>query len=861
MADGKVTIDSELNDKGLEKGLSELQGKLGDTGKKLKDVGGNLTKHLTLPLTAAAGFAIKTGMDFEQGMAQVAAITGATTEEMAAMEAQARELGATTTFSAMDAAAGMEFLGRAGFDTSEIMAAMPGLLDLAAASGTDLGVAADIASNILSGFGLEAAEAGRVADVLALAAASANTDVAGMGEAMKYVAPVAATLGISVEDTAAAIGVLGDAGIQGGQAGTVLRRGLLNMSQEAGPAAELMKDLGIEVFDANEEMKSLPEVVGEVEKGLEGMSSQQKTAALQTLFGAEAVSGWSALVDAGSDKLGDFTGELGNAEGAAADMAATMNDTTLGMLKEMQSGLEEVALKIYSALQPALETVIGFVTELASWFNGLSDEMVLTITIVGAIVAAIGPLLVVLGTLIASAGVVIGALAGITPVGWAIIGAITAVIAIGTALAASWDTIRDKAIEVFSHFEPLLDAVRAAFQNLMDSVGPIVENLKNLWQSLIPLLQVVGTIIGSVLAVAFGILIGVINGAIAALGPLVNAFINVVDFAVNMVNAIVALFTGDFAGAFDFLRDAGQSSVDFFVNIFNGLVNFVMGFVDAVVGFFQGLYMTLVGNSIIPDMVNAIVSWFQNLFTWAIDLVRNIVTGIVNLFTNLFQQATSIFNSLRNTISSIWNGIKNTVSSIGNSIKNTISNIFNSLKGIVTSAFSNVTSAVRTGISDAYKAVTDRVKDFFNAGKNIVSSIADGISNAVGKVTDAIGNVTQKIRDFLPFSPAKAGPLMDIHRLNFDGPIGDSIEDAIPDVQAKMNAMLQVPEVQPLPRAAQASRTDGNMTALVESIEKLAGRPISVQVDGEEFIRLVGDDIDTDLSDRIEFDPYFRGDR
>jgi len=167
------------------------------------------------------------------------------------------------------------------------------------------------------------------------------------------------------------------------------------------------------------------------------------------------------------------------------------------------------------------------------------------------------------------------------------------------------------------------------------------------------------------------------------------------------------------------------------------------------------------------------------------------------VFNGIRSIINSVMNGIRSTISSIWNGIRSTVSSVVNGIRNTISNIFNSLKGIVSNAFSAVRSAVSSGITGAYKAVTGKVKDFFNAGKNIVTSIADGIKGAVGKVTGAISNVASKIRDFLPFSPAKEGPLMDLNRLDFEGPIGDSLENAIPDVQAKMNAMLKVPTMNP----------------------------------------------------------------
>src|SRR5690625_2287931 len=184
-----------------------------------------------------------------------------------------------------------------GFETNEILESMPGLLDLAASSGMDLARAADIASNVLSGFGMEAKEAGRVADVLAAGAASANTNVEQLGGAMQYVAPVANTLGLEIEGMVAAVGLMSDAGIQGQQAGRMLRQGFLRLADPTGKAAKLIDELGINVFDAEGNMKEMDGVLAELEQGLEGMDSKTKAAALSTLFGSQSTAGWSAMLD------------------------------------------------------------------------------------------------------------------------------------------------------------------------------------------------------------------------------------------------------------------------------------------------------------------------------------------------------------------------------------------------------------------------------------------------------------------------------------------------------------------------------------------------------------------------------------
>lgn len=430
--------------KGMQEKVSKIDGKaITKFGDGLTSAGKKMSL-LTAPIAAVGIAALKIGTDFESGMSAVQAVTGATGEDFEKLKGQARQLGADTEFSATQAAGAMEALGRAGFDTTEIMDAMPGLLDLSSSSAVDLGVAAEIASNTIRGFGLEAGEAGRVADVLAATAAGSNTSVESLGESFKNVAPVAATLGISMEDTAAAIGLLGDAGIDGSQAGNMLKRGLLNLASPTKEASKLMNDLGMEMFTAEGEMKSLPEVMSQLEDGLGDMTQQQKLATLEQLFGSQAVSGFAALLDAGSDKLGDFSDELSNSKGTAAEMAAVMNDNVAGRLKEMSSALEEAALIIFDSLQPAFSSLIEFVTKAAEWFQNLSPSVQNAAVIFGGLLVAIGPILMILGTLVSSLGTIITAFgavsAAITAAG-GIAGAFGAVLAvltgpIGLAVAA-----------------------------------------------------------------------------------------------------------------------------------------------------------------------------------------------------------------------------------------------------------------------------------------------------------------------------------------------------------------------------------------------------------------------------------------
>ncbi|WP_440894975.1 phage tail tape measure protein [Amphibacillus sp. Q70] len=388
----------------LSKGMDDAGKKMQDIGKGMTDFGKKWSMRVTAPIVGLGVAALNVGMDFQQGMSQVQALTGETGAGMEVLEEQAKDLGATTRFSATEAAEGMAFLGMAGFETNEILESMPGLLDLAASSNMDLGRAADIASNIISGFGYEASEAGRVADVLAAGASSANTNVAQLGDSMATVAPVASALGLDVEGLTAAVGMMSDAGIQGSQAGRMLRQGILRLADPTGAAADLIKDLGINVFDSEGNMKELHDVVGELENGLDGMSSQAQTAALSTLFGSQSVAGWTALIERGSGELKDYTGELLDAEGAASDMAATMQDNARGKIVEFQSALEGIGIALAEHMIPAVTDAVEWGTDLVRKFGELDDETQKQILTMAGLAAAIGPVSLVAGNLTTTIG-------------------------------------------------------------------------------------------------------------------------------------------------------------------------------------------------------------------------------------------------------------------------------------------------------------------------------------------------------------------------------------------------------------------------------------------------------------------------
>lgn len=359
-ADGKVVIETDLDNKGFKSGLDKMQS-IAKTGFKTVATSVGV---VSTALTAALGGIVKIGSDFEAQMSRVKAISGATEEEFEQLKKQAMDLGKETAFSSSEAAQGMENLAAAGFSVNETMKAMPGLLNLAAASGEDLSVASDIAAAAVRGFGLEASETAHVADVLAANANKTNSSVTETGEALKYIAPFANAAGISLEETAAAIGIMANAGIQGSQAGTTLRGALSRLSKPTDDMIGVMDELGISFYDTNGKMKPLSEQVKMLEQAMSGLTDEQRNNYLVTLYGQESLSGMLALINEGSGELSNLTEEFKNADGAAKETAETMQDNLKGSIEQLGGSIETLGITIFDSLSEPLKNTTNEVTDI-----------------------------------------------------------------------------------------------------------------------------------------------------------------------------------------------------------------------------------------------------------------------------------------------------------------------------------------------------------------------------------------------------------------------------------------------------------------------------------------------------------------
>ncbi|MGG3800465.1 phage tail tape measure protein [Metabacillus fastidiosus] len=410
---------------------------MNNVGNKMMHIGSGVAMSMSTGFTVAS-FAMKNavqaGADFGKQMSKVQAISGATGEEFGKLKAQAMDLGAKTQFSATQAAEGMEYLALAGWKTKDIMAAMPGMLNLAAAGALELGTAADITSDIMNAFGMNAKQAGHAADVFAYAQANANTNVEQMGEALKYSAPVANQFRWTLEETAAATMAFGDSGLKGSIAGQAFASSLGRLANPTKKMRETMLDLNIEFFNSEGRMKSMPELIATLEKGTEGLSDKQRSAALSVLFGAEAYKHWAILLERGSVDLQRMTTELENSDGAAAKMAATMQENLAGAFTRFSSALETAKIHFTEGLTPALSAAADMATSLVEKWSSLdsgTQGIISTSTALGValmgVVAVVGTLTLAVGALLAFTG----------PVGLAIVGVTAALGVMGIAMVAA----------------------------------------------------------------------------------------------------------------------------------------------------------------------------------------------------------------------------------------------------------------------------------------------------------------------------------------------------------------------------------------------------------------------------------------
>ena len=729
-------IETEQELKRLEEQANQsataLQ-KIGATGEKWKEVGGNIENAgkkllpVTATVTALGTVSVKTAADFESSMSKVAAVSGATGSDLEALSKKAREMGSKTKFSASEAAEAMNYMAMAGWKTEDMLSGIEGVMNLAAASGEDLATTSDIVTDALTAFGLSAQDSGHFADVLAAASSNANTNVSMMGETFKYAAPIAGALGFSVEDTAEAIGLMANAGIKGSQAGTSLRTIMTNLSGDVKICGQNIGEVTIATTNADGSMRDLSDILADCRVAFSGLSESEQAAAAEALVGKNAMSGFLALMNASEGDIDKLSGAIDNCNGAAQNMADIMNDNLEGQLTILKSQLQELAISFGEILLPAVKKIVGWIQGFINVLNSLPDGVKETIVTIALIAAALGPVLIIVGKVISA----IGTIMTIIPKLAGVINAAKGVIAAFNAVCAANPYVLIIAAIV---------ALVAAFIYLWNNCEEFRQFWIDLWE-------------------------GIKENAIAvweALKTFFSAAWEAIKATAETIwNALATFFTGLWEGIKNTFTTVVNAISTFLTTMWNTIKSVAETVWNAISTFFTTIWTA------IKTVVTTVVTAISTFLTTAWNTIKTTITTVLNAIKSVFE---TIWNAIKTVITTVVNGIKNTITTVWNNIKSTVSNVMTALKNAVSTAFSTMWNGIKSTVSGIYNTIKsgfDNAVNFiknlassaFNWGADIINGIVNGIKSCIGKVKDAVCSVADTIKSFLHFSVPDEGPL------------------------------------------------------------------------------------------------------
>lgn len=662
---------------------------------------------------------VNVGTNFDTAMSKVGAVSGASTEDVEKLRKKAKEMGSTTKFTATEAAEGFNYMAMAGWKTEDMLEGIEGILNLAAASGSDLGTTSDIVTDALTAMGYSAKDAGRLADVMAAASSNANTNVELMGKTFQYAAPLVGAMGYSMEDTAEQIGLMANAGIKGEKAGTALRSILSRLSAPPKEAATAMEALGISLTDSEGNMKTLDQVMGDLRKAFSGLSETQQTQYAKQIAGQEAMSGLLAIVNAAPGDVDKLSTAIENSNGAAEDMAKTMQDNLGGDMTLLQSKLEGVQLSLYEKFEPAMRKGVEILDKFLDAINFVIKHSTEFIAALGAMAAAIGAYLAYTTaitvmtkgwaalTIVTKAQTMaqaaLNAVMAANPIGL-VIAAIAGLVAAFVILWNNSEAFRDFWIGLWEKIQEAagvaLEAVggffAAAWSGIQEAWGGLTEFFAGVWESIQEILSPIAQWVND----------NLITPIMNLIKPVFN-FIKttikiIIELLVGSVNAIKAIFT-------EVTKWINNKIISPVKTAFNNLWNGIKTTASAA---WDG----------IKTVFGKVTGWFND----------NLITPVKNTFEGLW-------NKLKSGASAAWKGIKAVFSPVINWFKDKFSKAWQAVKDVFSTG-GKVFDGIKEGIVDAFKTV--------------VNALIRGINKVIAVPFKAINGMLDKIKN-VKIGPAK----------------------------------------------------------------------------------------------------------
>jgi TP901 family phage tail tape measure protein len=679
-----------------------------------------------------AGNVIELGQNFTSTMSEVSAISGATGEDFEKLEACAREYGATTVFSASNAAEALKYMSLAGWDADQSTSALGGVLNLAAASGMELGAASDMVTDYLSAFAMEAGDAAYFADLLSYAQSHSNTTAEALGEAYKNCAANLNAAGQDVETVTSLLEGMANQGYKGSEAGTAMAAIMRDITNGMKDGAIKIGETSVAVMDAQGNFRDLTDILTEVEAATNGMGDAERAVALSSTFTADSTKGLNLILNEGMDKIAGYEEELRGASGSAEEMANIMNDNLSGDVAAMNSAFEELGLKIYDALESKLRAGVQFITNgvipAVEWLGGHIPEVTIAVSGLGAVIAAMNwgtissKIAMVKGALVKLAA----ALGGVSLPAIAIIAVITAVALAFTNLWKNNEEFRNKITAIWDGIKAKFDEFGQGIVDRLNALGfefeDITEVMKAVWDGfcevLAPIFEGVFQQISNILSEALDILTG-------------------------LFDIFAGIFTGDWDMVWQGVQEVFGAVWDFVVATFENWISTFTSLADTVLGWFGTDWETVWTNvkTFFSDTWNAISSFFSGILTGIKTFFTETWDSIVSFFSGIlsgiYSSVTGTMTEIHDTFTNIWDSITGFLSGAWETIKNIVTVGIMAVKEIISAAFQIITLPFRF----IWENCKDTVLSIWETIKSVIGEKIDAVKEKITTVTTAISNV------------------------------------------------------------------------------------------------------------------------